>query len=292
MQSRNVQSLIGIVASLLIASGVAWAASGRSSEAFGWPLFALCFALGFGIQWVAFIHSWLAQTEHFFDLTGGFTYLLVTFAALVLGPGLDLRSALLAALVAIWATRLSSFLFRRVRQDGSDGRFDDIKPDFLRLLMTWTLQGLWVSLTLSCALAAMTSVDRSPFGPLEALGLALWIAGFWIEVTADRQKRRFREEPSQDGRFIQSGLWAWSRHPNYFGEITLWLGIALIALPTLAGGQFVTLISPVFVYLLLTRISGVPMLEARGKKRWGDDAAYRAYLDRTPVLMMKPPRAQ
>ena len=291
MQSRHAQSLIGIGTSLLIALGIAWAASGRSSEAFGWPLFALCVVVCFGIQWVAFVHSWIAQTEHFFDLTGGFTYLVVTLTALVLGPSMDFRSILLAALVAIWATRLSTFLFRRVRQDGSDGRFDDIKPDFLRLLMTWTLQGLWVSLTLSCALAALTSVNRVPFGPLEFLGLALWIAGFWIEVSADRQKRKFRNDAGQQGRFIESGLWAWSRHPNYFGEITLWLGIALIALPTLAGGQLFTLVSPVFVYLLLSRISGIPMLEARGKKRWGKDPAYRAYLERTPVLIMKPPRS-
>ena len=291
MQSRNAQSLIGIIVSILLGMGIAWAASGRSAEALGWPIFGLCVGVCFGIQWIGFLHSWFAQTEHFFDLTGGFTYILVTLLALFLTPSTDLRTLLLSGLVVFWALRLSSFLFRRVRQDGSDGRFDDIKPDFLRLLMTWTLQGLWVALTASCALAAISSQSQAPIGPIGLIGFFLWVAGFWIEVTADQQKRRFRKDPGNDGQFITFGLWAWSRHPNYFGEILLWIGVALIALPVLGGGQLFTLISPAFVYLLLTKISGVPMLEARGKKRWGEDPAYRAYLERTPVLMMRPPRS-
>jgi steroid 5-alpha reductase family enzyme len=108
---------------------------------------------------------------------------------------------------------------------------------------------------------------------------------------ADRQKRRFRADPNNRERFIQSGLWAWSRHPNYVGEITLWVGIAFIALPVLAGWQYVTLVSPVFVYVLLTRISGVPLLEDRSEKKWGGNPEYRAYRDRTPVLFPRPSRS-
>jgi steroid 5-alpha reductase family enzyme len=114
--------------------------------------------------------------------------------------------------------------------------------------------------------------------------------GFLFEAVADDQKRRFRANPANEGRFIASGLWAWSRHPNYFGEITLWFGIALVALPALSGWQYATLISPVFVYLLLTRISGIPLLEARAKKRWGDEPAFQAYRARTPVLFPRPPK--
>jgi steroid 5-alpha reductase family enzyme len=146
-----------------------------------------------------------------------------------------------------------------------------------------------VFLTLSCALAAMTSVTRVPLGGSAALGTAVWLAGFAIEVVADRQKSRFRADPGNRDRFITTGLWAWSRHPNYFGEITSWVGIALIAWPALAGWQLATLISPVFVFVLLTRVSGIPLLESRAREKWGHDPDYRAYRARTPVLLPRPP---
>jgi steroid 5-alpha reductase family enzyme len=119
------------------------------------------------------------------------------------------------------------------------------------------------------------------------LGLLIWIAGFAIEVISDRQKSAFRHR--HPGRFVDTGLWAWSRHPNYFGEIVLWTGIAVIASSTLRGWQWVTLVSPVFVLFLLTRVSGIPMLEKRADERWGDDAAYQRYKENTPVLVPRPP---
>ena len=120
-------------------------------------------------------------------------------------------------------------------------------------------------------------------------GHAVWLAGFAIEVVADRQKSAFKQDSANDGRFITTGLWAWSRHPNYFGEITLWTGIAIMAVPILSGWQWVVLISPVFVAVLLMRVSGIPMLEARSDKRWGDEEAYQRYRAATPVLVPRPP---
>ena len=159
--------------------------------------------------------------------------------------------------------------------------------------MTWTLQGLWVFLTSAAALAAVTAAGQEKFGVLGIVGLSIWIIGFVIEITADEQKRRFRNEINDQGHqvnrgtFIRSGLWKYSRHPNYFGEITLWIGIAIIALPVLSGWTFVTLVSPVFVYLLLSKISGIPMLEASANKRWGDNSEYQRYKKETPVLFLK-----
>lgn len=276
---------------LAVAGAIAAAGSAGSVLLFGFPLFAWCGAAAFLVNWLVFVHAYAAQTEHFFDLTGSLTYLLLVALCVVAGNG-DARSLLIALLITVWALRLGSFLFRRIRQDGSDGRFDELKPSFPRFLMTWTLQGMWVYLTAACALAAMTSTTLRPLGGVAVVGTLLWAVGFAIEVVADRQKRRFRAAPQNEGRFISSGLWAWSRHPNYFGEILLWIGIALIALPSLRGAQYVTLISPVFVFFLLTRISGVPLLEARAKRRWGDDPDYRAYKARTPVLFPRPPSAQ
>ena len=170
-------------------------------------------------------------------------------------------SDITVVLVSVWAARLGSFLFRRMLRAGKDDRFDALKPSALRFLAVWTVQGLWVSLTLAAALAAVTTSAREPLGLLALLGLATWIVGFGVEAVADWQKSRFRADAANRGRYVDSGLWAWSRHPNYFGEIVLWIGMALIAVPVLSGWQWFTLISPLFVALLLTRISGVPMLE-------------------------------
>jgi steroid 5-alpha reductase family enzyme len=284
------QSILAILVSVCIGSAVALAGSSGGLRLGGWPVFALCAALAFGLNWLAFVPAYLGRTERFYDLTGTLTYLSVVVLALVGGSGSTL-SILLGVLIAVWAVRLGTFLVLRIRKDGSDGRFDEIKVDPARFLMSWTLQGLWVLLTAGAALAAMTSTTVADPGPVTVLGVAIWVLGFAIEATADAQKRAFRADPGNRGRFITSGLWAWSRHPNYFGEITLWVGIAVIAAPGLSGWQFVTLVSPLFVALLLTRVSGVPLLEARGKRTWGDDPAYRDYVARTPVLVMRPPRS-
>lgn len=290
MSTQSRTSIIGIAAALLIGTFVAAAGSDGSSTV-GWvSVFALCALLAYVINWVVFLPSSRAKTEKYFDLTGSVTYLAVIVTALLLSDNLDARAVVAAAMVAVWALRLGSFLFRRVRRDGRDGRFDEIKVDPLRFFMTWTLQGLWVLLTVACALAIITSVERRSIGWLAVLGIALWLAGFAVEVVADQQKSTFKRDPANKGRFISSGLWAWSRHPNYFGEIVLWTGIAIMAIPLLSGWSWVVLISPVFVTLLLTRVSGIPMLEARAQDRWGEDDAFQVYTRTTPVLIPRPPR--
>ena len=255
----------------------------------GLPVFGWCMLLAFGVQWIMFAHSWKQQTEHFFDLTGSATYITVILTALLLTGAFDLRSLLIAAVILVWALRLGNFLFNRVRTSGRDARFTSILPSFSVLLMTWTLQGTWVSLTASCALAAIASSTTLPLDTWAAAGLALWAAGFMIEVVADRQKLAFRAELANRNRFITTGLWAWSRHPNYFGEIVLWIGIAVMAAPALNGGQLVTLLSPLFVVVLLTRISGMRMLELQAQKRWGGEPAYVAYRNTTSALIPLPP---
>ena len=289
MKKPERNALVAFPVVVLIGAVVAVAGSRGGATAAGIPVFALCVALAFLIQWLAFIPAYLLQNEGFFDITGSVTYVTVTIVAVVLGPAVDGRSLLLLALVVIWAARLGTYLFRRIRKAGKDARFDAIKPSFIRFLNTWTLQGLWVSLTLAAALAAITTTVREDLGVVAIVGAAVWVAGIGIEATADFQKSRFRADPANTGTFIHTGLWAWSRHPNYFGEIILWIGVALIALPVLQGWQYATLISPVFVILLLTRVSGVPLLEKRGDEKWGGQDEYEAYKKRTPVLVPMPP---
>jgi steroid 5-alpha reductase family enzyme len=285
MNKEDRNALFAIIITILIGLGVALAGSQGSASVFGIPLFGFSVGLAFLIQWLAFIPASLLQSEKFFDLTGSITYISVTILAVLLSPQVDGRSLLLLILVVIWAARLGTFLFRRIRKAGKDARFDELKPSLFRFLNVWTLQGLWVTFTLAAALAAITTTTRKELGFFALIGFLVWTFGFSVEATADAQKSRFRADPENKGKFINTGLWARSRHPNYFGEIVIWIGVAIIALPILRGWQWVTLISPVFVAVLLTRISGVPMLEKRADEKWGGQANYEAYKERTPVLV-------
>ncbi|NWG34502.1 MAG: DUF1295 domain-containing protein [Chloroflexi bacterium] len=264
---------------------VAWAGSRNGIEFAGIPLFALSVGMAFLIQWLAFIPAYLKRTEKFFDLTGCLTYIGVTVFAWAAGGKNDPRTWILVALVIVWAVRLGTFLFHRIRKAGRDDRFDEIKPSFIRFLNAWTLQGLWVTFTASAALIPITSSSRRELDAFAVVGLLVWVFGFAFEVIADHQKSRFNTDPANKGKFIRTGLWAKSRHPNYFGEIVLWLGVAIIAIPVLQGWQWIAMLSPVFVAALLTRLSGIPMLEAKADQKWGGQPDYEEYKRRTPVLI-------
>ena len=280
-------SVLAIGAAILIGVLVAFAGSFEGLRWGGFPIFAWGALLAFLVQWVVFVPSWFGHTEHFFDLTGSLTYLAVVALTLVTRGSVTPYSLLVAAMVAVWALRLGAFLTTRVRAAGSDTRFDAMKYRFAWFLMTWTLQGLWVLLTAGAALAAITSPEDRQVDALVLLGAAIWVFGFGIEVTADEQKRRFRARPENLNRFIATGLWAKSRHPNYVGEILLWFGVSVAAFPALSGWSMVTLVSPFFVWLLLTRVSGVPLLEASADRRWAGDPEYEAYKVATPTLLFK-----
>ena len=280
-------SIIGIVLAVLIGAGLAYALSGNAVAMWGVPVPMLCIGLAFAIQWLAFIPAFLGNTEKFYDITGGITYLVVFALAWVAGGQGDVRSGVVAVLGIVWAVRLASFLYTRIHIAGKDDRFDEIKKIGPRFCLTWTLQGLWVSFTAATAVVVLASPNKVAPDVWLWLGLAVWLFGFGFEVIADQQKRAFRGDAANKGKFISSGLWAISRHPNYFGEIVLWVGMALISVPVLQGGQWAALLSPVFVALLLTRVSGVPLLEAKADKLWGDSAEYKAYKASTPVLLLR-----
>lgn len=286
MSKENTQSYAGVLIAALIAAGLALAGSqGGGATLWGLPLFAACVAIAFFIQWVAYVPSLLARTEKYYDLTGSLTYTVVILVALIATARYDLQSLVLAGLVLIWAFRLGLYLFRRVRKAGEDTRFQEIKKSASRFLLAWTLQGLWVSFTAAAALAAITAQQQVELGAVGIAGLCVWAFGFGFEAVADLQKSRFAAEAANRGRFITTGLWSLSRHPNYFGEIVIWIGIAMIAFPSLHGWTLLTLISPVFVTILLTRISGVPLLEKSADRKWGGQADYEAYKRSTPVLI-------
>jgi steroid 5-alpha reductase family enzyme len=271
---------IGIVAGVAIGLALGWMIGN------GWSVGGLVpVTLAFVINWVAFVPAWIKRTEHFYDLLGGLTFVSVAGVGWALGGAATGLQLLVLAMVVLWAVRLAGFLFLRIRKAGKDARFDAIKQSFARFLLAWTLQGLWVCFTLAPALVILGQARVPAVSWWTIGGGVLWLAGFGIEVVADWQKYQFRRDPAHRGQFIRHGLWAVSRHPNYFGEIVLWSGMAVIALPLMTGWQYGALLSPVMIYLLLTRISGIPMLETRADATWGGQADYEAYKRTTPVLV-------
>ena len=170
---RSVSAVAVVAVSLLVAFGVAWAGGSHAATWLAVRLTVWCAALAFIVQWVAFVPAYAKQTERFYDLTGSLTYIGVTLFAVIASGSTDARSVVLATLVLIWAGRLGSFLFRRIRQEGSDARFDRIKPSAPRFLSAWTLQGLWVFLTLCAALAAITASEPAPLGVRDAVGVMI-----------------------------------------------------------------------------------------------------------------------
>ena len=279
------RSIIGIAVAVTLSLLIAIAGSNNSTLYDGMPIFMLCASVGFVLHWLGFIPAYLFQTEHYFDLIGSISYVATVALAFALAPSFDTRGLVVATLICVWAVRLGSFLFIRVKKAGQDRRFTQIKTKFFRFLLTWTLGGTWVFITMAAGLAAMTSQSQSPVDGFLVVGATLWVIGFGIEVVADQQKTAFRKDPANAEKFISSGLWSISRHPNYLGEIILWIGIAVIALPVLEGWQWVTLASPVFVSFLLLKVSGVPMLENNAESRWGNDPEFRQYKAKTPTLI-------
>jgi steroid 5-alpha reductase family enzyme len=285
MKKRERLAIIAFPIVIAIGALVALIGSQGSAEVAGVPIFALVVAVAYIIQWVFAIPFYFMQTEKYFDLIGSVTHSLVVAFAFVATPETDARSLLLLGLILIWAIRLGTFLFRRIVKAGADDRWDELKQSVPRFFLVWTIQGIWISFTQAAALAAITTANTQPLGIFAIVGGIVWLIGFGIEVLADHQKSQFRADPANAERFISTGLWSRSRHPNYFGEIVLWVGIAIIAFPVLSGLQYLLLLSPVFVFVLLTRVSGVPMLEAKAERKWGGQEDYETYKRTTPVLI-------
>ncbi|MEM1194606.1 MAG: DUF1295 domain-containing protein [Pseudomonadota bacterium] len=290
------KSIIVFLIVTVVAFAFGITAGSESIKVGGYSAYFLSVVLAMAINWVVFLPSAAAKSDTFYDTTGAITYATVTVVACLVSyshhGNLDLRSLVIAALVIIWCVRLGSFLFVRIHaMGGTDSRFEKIKVNPARFLVAWTLQGLWVALTASAAHVAILAEERAQIGGFFFAGAAVWVFGFSYEVIADAQKSAFKKDPTNKGKFINTGLWRWSRHPNYFGEITLWTGILIMAIPLLSGLSWLVVISPIFVFLLLTRVSGVNLQTAQAKERWGDDPAYQAYLTKTPALIPRPPKA-
>ena len=254
----------------------------------GYSAVLCCAVICIGIQWVAWIPASIGKSERFYDLTGGLTYITLVGFSLWAGSRsepISSRELIVSLLVVIWSLRLSSFLYLRIHRTGKDGRFDKLKTSSIRFLVPWTIQGLWVFLTMIVVIVINTQADSAPaLGIWDGIGLSIWILGFSIEVIADNQKTVFNSEPNNEGKWIDCGLWSYSRHPNYLGEILLWTGIAFFGVSCFTGLEKIAWVSPLFIYVLLTKISGTPILDRRALEKWGGDSEYQIYREKTPLL--------
>ena len=240
----------------------------------------------FLIQWVLFIPAYIFKTEKFYDLAGSSTYIFAV-SYILYDSSQNLTNLILGTAIIVWAVRLGSFLFFRIKKAGEDKRFKEIKQSPTRFFLAWSLQGMWVSVCSLCALTALSTENGVVLNGYLYLGFGLFLTGFLIEIIADKQKSKFRSNLDNKNKFINTGLWSKSRHPNYLGEIILWLGISIMSISSLSGLQYLTLVSPLFTYLLLVYVSGVRLLEESGNKKWGHLNSYKEYVKNTPVLFFK-----
>ena len=244
--------------------------------------------LDFGLQFVGWAISSALQTEKYYDMFGSATFISIAILSLLtIGASLSAKQIVLATLVLLWALRLGTFLVVRVHKTGGDQRFDRVKTNPGRFAVYWFIQGLWVYLTLLPTLFVMNAASTGKaFIWLDSLGLSVFLLGFGMETIADLQKYIFKMDESNKGKFISTGLWKFSRHPNYFGEMVLWWGVYLVSLSDLSLPlQLLGSLSPISVTLLISFLSGIPLLERSADKRWGSLEEYKEYKRKTPVLV-------
>jgi steroid 5-alpha reductase family enzyme len=240
--------------------------------------------LSFIFHWLLFIPAFIFKTEKFYDLTGSLSYITIILYVLISSKdGIsNFGSIILSCLIIIWTLRLGTFLFLRIKKAGEDKRFREIKKSFSWFFMAFTVSGMWVSI---CALCALTGISNGiELNVVTHVGILLFVIGFVLEIIADTQKSNFRKNNDNKDKFITTGLWKYSRHPNYLGEIILWIGVAIISYSSLELNQLFTLVSPIFTYLLLVYVSGINLLEKSGQKKWGSLNEYKEYKRKTPRL--------
>jgi steroid 5-alpha reductase family enzyme len=251
-------------------------------------------AVAISVQYATFFfHGLPSSSEKFYDISGSLTHLSLVLSSMLWSPGpLHPRGIILSVFCVMWFTRLGSYLFARILRDGKDERFSEVKMNFLRWLGAWSLQAAWVFVLNLPVLVVNHKVSQSPLGALDAVGMALWLCGFIIESIADTQKNVFRSREANRNKFITDGLWAYSRHPNYLGEHMLWTGICISGSATFVGLEFIAWLSLGITVLLLWRVTGIPVLEAQGKKKWGGQPDYEHYMKNTNCFFFGPAATQ
>jgi steroid 5-alpha reductase family enzyme len=246
----------------------------------------------FAIQAVFFTFAASFRTDKVTDLSYSLSFALLSVLLVLMNGAFAVSQLMAAAFVVIWAFRLGAYLLSRIIKIGKDSRFDDKRGDFLKFLGFWVIQAVTVWVVM-LPVTVLLSLPTAPgLNALSLTGAFMWAAGFAIEAFSDAQKYAFRNNPDNKNRWIETGLWKYSRHPNYFGEVLLWWGMFVFALPGLSGARLLVVAGPIAITLLLLFVSGIPLLEKSANARHGADPGYQAYTRRTSVFLPLPPRKE
>ncbi|XP_031261735.1 uncharacterized protein LOC116127623 isoform X2 [Pistacia vera] len=244
-----------------------------------------------GYQLLFFVITALLKFDKVTDFAGSTNFIIIAVLTLVLKGTYHFRQVVLTLLVVVWGLRLGLFLLMRILQWGEDRRFDEMRGNLGKLAIFWIFQAVWVW-TVSLPLTVVNASDRDPsLQAVDIIGWIMWSVGASIEASADQQKLAFKNSPENRGKWCNVGVWNYSRHPNYFGEIFLWWGIFIASTPVLEGAEWLVILGPIFLTLLLLFVSGIPLLEESADKKYGNVAAYRVYKKTTSPLIPLPPIA-
>jgi len=236
-----------------------------------------------------FLVAYKLKTDKLTDGAYALSFAAISLFALLTGDINGYR-LLISGLSVIWAIRLGGFLVYRIWKTGKDQRFDAWRDNFWLLGRFWVLQGLTAWVVMLPSLFALAH-DDARLMAVSVFALLVWAAALLIETIADWQKYRFNQDPKNKGKWIATGLWSWSRHPNYFGEILIWSSVYIAVFPVMTlPERLVGLISPLFIAAVLLFATGIPILEKSADHRWGKDKAYQDYKRRTSILIPLPPR--
>jgi steroid 5-alpha reductase family enzyme len=249
----------------------------------------LSFAISLAVNAAFFAFAAVRKTDVVTDLSYSLSFALLAIVLPFLGARESVQ-LVASLLVLVWAVRLGGYLLRRILRIKVDHRFDEMRDDPVRFARFWLLQAISVAVIM-LPVSYLLGRDAAPgFGIWALAGAFVWLVGLVIEAVADAQKSAFKAKSENRERFIANGMWRYSRHPNYFGEILVWWGLFVYAVPFLHGAAFAVIVGPVFITLLLLFVSGIPLLERSADAKYGDDPAYRDYKRRTSILVPLPPR--
>lgn len=236
-----------------------------------------------------FFIAFKLQSDKLTDASYALTFILIATIAFATSD-INAYSIIAVSMVLLWAIRIGSFLLYRVIKIGKDARFDEMRSSFVKFGQFWILQGVSVWVLMIPFVLAL-STGGGTLGVVALIGVVVFLLGLCIETIADFQKMRFNNNPKNKGNWIESGFWKYSRHPNYFGEILVWVGVYIYAVQVLLlPAALIALVSPLFITILLLFVSGIPLLERSADKRWGDSKAYEQYKWRTSILVPLPIR--
>ena len=236
------------------------------------------------INLVGFALGYLLQSDKFTDVLYASSFAAVVMTGWYLSSDVGGAKLIVGLLVLIWAIRLGGYLFIRIHKMQSDQRFEQMRPVFWRFLGFWILQIVSI-IIIALPVIFLLAKPAAGFSWTVAVGAGIWLIGFVLEAVADWQKFRFKLQAENKDTFIQSGLWRSIRHPNYLGEILVWLGIFVACLPWLEGIEWMAVASPIWIFVLLRYISGIPLLEERANEKYGKLAKYQEYVQKTGRLL-------